>query len=136
MKEIYSIEELRASTYDEIVDLRTKVETVFREMQETRKKENLEKIRALADEVDISPEELATTLGILLQNASSSQKPSSSGKAPRRQTVPPSKIYRIPETDKTWVGRGKQPNKIKEYIENGGELANLEIKQDPQGEGD
>lgn len=98
----------------ELQVLRVKVDEEIEQRRQDVRKEGLEKIKSIAAEYGLTPEE------IKLLNAGKS------GSAAKRGPVPIK--YRDPKNPQNvWTGRGRQPKWVRAHVESGGDLQALVI---------
>ncbi len=92
----------------ELQVVRVQVDQEIEKRRSQVRKEGLEKIKSIAAEYGLSPEELKALAGTK----------SSGGK---RGSVPPK--YQDPTNPaNTWTGRGRKPKWVEEFLANGGDL--------------
>lgn len=90
------------------------------DMVEVKRQEAEEKIRAIAEKVGMSPEDI---LGLRAKPAGK--------KTAGRTSKSPAK-YKDPDSDKTWSGKGRLPNWMEVHVKAGGKKEDFEIKSDDE----
>jgi len=87
-------------SFDELCKLKNKIISEHDKQSKTGKKEAISKIRALAIELDITPNEIF------------GKKQTQLPVTDKRKKVSPK--YKAPSTGKTWSGRGKKPTWVQQ----------------------
>lgn len=103
------------------------IEKLTKKANDARRAETagvVNKIRAMMDEFGITVADLKDAKPVAKAKKGGGAKAKKSGKG---STVAPK--YRNPGTAETWTGRGRQPVWVREFVENGGSLEALLIKE-------
>jgi DNA-binding protein H-NS len=102
--------QIQALTLKEAVKLRASLDTHIGELQEAQKAEVLEKVNKMLDEVGLTTSDL--------------KPPKKARRKSSGKPIPPK--YELEGT--TWTGRGRKPKVFQKFVDEGGNLEELEIK--------
>lgn len=129
-----NIEELRSelSKLDEqiaeLVSRKSTLESSLKDAERKRAEETISKIVGELKALNLAPEDIAKALGIRVAEPEQKKVRAARGTAaPKVKGVP--KYRSSIDSSLTWTGKGRKPAWVVTYIDNGGELESLLIKE-------